>query len=348
VTPSIRAVRVWGRLVDPQGRPLTAPDEDEFTLAVAALERLENRSEPTLHGVGRFPEVFRWGLPSALGRPVTFCEHPPGRAGWKAALAEIAEATSGLSILFGVDGPGDLLDPQGRGSGYGAAAFAVESREALESLGPLLDSLPDDATSIEGAGAIVDALRRTRGDQARLDLGGWDPPPASPGTADPERNRELELLARRSVSEGAYVPGARYREGAASRWRLAADRCSRCSTVTFPVRGWCRGCGATDRLTRFELPRSGGRVEAVTTIGKGGQPTEFDPLVEFGGAYDVVLVELAPGLRATLMMTDTPTGVVRVGDRVGTTLRRIYPMDGEWRYGLKAVLPSSPGPSPDA
>ena len=35
MTPPIRAVRVWGRLADPQGHRLTAPDEDEFTLAIA-------------------------------------------------------------------------------------------------------------------------------------------------------------------------------------------------------------------------------------------------------------------------------------------------------------------------
>ncbi|EQD38192.1 protein containing DUF35, partial [mine drainage metagenome] len=121
-------------------------------------------------------------------------------------------------------------------------------------------------------------------------------------------------------------------------WRFAAERCSSCAAVTFPTRGWCRGCGATEGLARVELPLSGGRVEAVTTIGKGGQPTEFDPLVEADGGYDVALVELAPGLRATLPVTDSPVGTLRVGDRVGTVLRRLYPMDGQWRYGRKAVV----------
>ena len=347
MTPPIRAVRVWGRLADPQGHRLTAPDEDEFTLAIAALEHLGERSAPTLHGVGRLPEVFRWGLSGALGRSVALCEHPPGAEGWKAALTEVAGAASTPSIVFGVDGPGHLLDSPGPWPGFGAAAFALDLREDPGLRERLLAWAPNEAPTIEAAQAIVDALAQPPGGRPTLDLAGWAPSTAGPGGADPEPSRHLERWAQRAVSEGAYMPEARYREGIASHWRLAADRCPRCSTVTFPVRGWCRGCGAADDLVQFELPRSGGRVEAVTTIGKGGQPTEFDPLVEFGGAYDVALVELAPGLRATLMVTDSPPGTVRVGDRIGTVLRRLYPMDGQWRYGLKAVLPAArEAPSP--
>ncbi|MHB1435820.1 MAG: Zn-ribbon domain-containing OB-fold protein [Thermoplasmata archaeon] len=340
MTEGIRAVRVWGRLADRQGHRLTAPDEDEFTLAIEALERLGTRPAPTLHGVGRLPEVFRWGLPDALGRSVAFCEHSPGAEGWRAALKEAAEAGSGPSIIFGVDGPAHLLDPPGPRPNFGAAAIALDLEGGSGPLIPLADRLPGGEATIESAQSIVDALRRLPGDRWGLDLSGWDPPPTHRGTTEAEGSRHRETRARRVVSEGAYVPEPRYREGSASRWRLAADQCPGCRTVTFPIRGWCRGCGTADGLERIELPRSGGRVEAVTTIHPGGQPTEFDPLVEASGGYDVVLVELAPGVRATLPVTDSPPGTAQVGDRIGTVLRRLYPMDGQWRYGLKAVVAS--------
>ncbi len=88
-------------------------------------------------------------------------------------------------------------------------------------------------------------------------------------------------------------------------------------------------------------PRDGAVVVAATVIGKGGQPTEFDPQVDALGSYGVVLAEFAPGVRLTLQVTDSAPDGVRIGDRVGTRLRRLYPMEGEWRYGRKAV-PISP------
>jgi hypothetical protein len=91
----------------------------------------------------------------------------------------------------------------------------------------------------------------------------------------------------------------------------------------------------------------GGTVVATTWIGPGGQPTEFDPQVEATGPYGVVLAEFSPGVRATLQLTDADRGEVGLWDRIGTRLRRSYSMDGEWRYGRKAVplrpRPAGPG-----
>jgi uncharacterized OB-fold protein len=138
-------------------------------------------------------------------------------------------------------------------------------------------------------------------------------------------------------SEGAYVPRPRYVENLPSRLRFVADRCGHCAVTTFPVRGFCRGCGAADGLVRVELPRQVGEVLAVTTIHAGAQPTEFDWWVSARGAYDVALVEIAPKVRVTLQVTDAAPGQIRPGDHVGTSVRRLYPMEGEWRYGRKAV-----------
>jgi uncharacterized OB-fold protein len=140
-----------------------------------------------------------------------------------------------------------------------------------------------------------------------------------------------------AVSQGAYVPHARYLENLASRWRLAGERCTHCGALTFPVAGRCRSCGRSDQLQMKGLPRVGLPVEAITTISPGAQPTEFDPVVEAAGGYDVAVVTVGPDVRATVQVTDAVPGQLRVGDRVKLVLRRLYPMEGEWRYGLKAV-----------
>jgi hydroxymethylglutaryl-CoA synthase len=125
-------------------------------------------------------------------------------------------------------------------------------------------------------------------------------------------------------------------ENLPSRWRLAADVCGRCSRVTFPQRGRCRNCGHTDQLRGVELPREG-TVEATTTVGVGAQPTEFDRQVAAAGPYEVVIVGLAQGARATFQVSDALAGSIRIGARIRLKLRRLYPMEGQWRYGLKAV-----------
>jgi hydroxymethylglutaryl-CoA synthase len=141
---------------------------------------------------------------------------------------------------------------------------------------------------------------------------------------------------RASVSEGAYVPRPRYLENLPSRWRLVAERCAACDTLTFPVRGRCRGCGRTEGLTDEPLPGVG-TVLASTVVAPGAHPTEFDALVAAAGAYGVVLAEMAPKVRVTLQVADHTPEPVRPGRRITTQLRRLYPMEGEWRYGRKAI-----------
>jgi uncharacterized OB-fold protein len=158
-----------------------------------------------------------------------------------------------------------------------------------------------------------------------------------PGLA-PSGEKFLERgTSLHAVSQGAYVPHPRYLENIASRWRLVGERCAHCHSLTFPAAGRCRSCGRSDGLRAEALARTGLEVEAVTTIAPGAQPTEFDPLVEAAGGYDVAVVALGSRARATVQVTDTIPGQLRVGDRVGLVLRRLYPMEGEWRYGLKAV-----------
>jgi uncharacterized OB-fold protein len=81
-------------------------------------------------------------------------------------------------------------------------------------------------------------------------------------------------------------------------------------------------------------------VVASTTIGPGGQPTEFDEQVAAFGPYDVVVVEFAAGVRATMQLAGPHRARPSIGARVSTELRRLYPMEGRWRYGRKAVMPA--------
>ncbi len=84
---------------------------------------------------------------------------------------------------------------------------------------------------------------------------------------------------------------------------------------------------------------------AATWIAPGGQPTEFDAQVEGSGPYGVVLAEIAPDARVTLMVADAGRDEIAVGCRVDTVLRRLYPIEGAWRYGRKAVPATAAGAS---
>jgi uncharacterized OB-fold protein len=311
-----------------EGRALPAPDEDPFTMAVSALERLATptgASRPTrVHLVGDFPPAVDWALPAYLAGPVELVRHDGDAGGLSSAVRSAMEglgaATSALVIAF------DRTGPQG--------AQAVALRFGPKPVGVTLawDGEPGD-----GAAALA---------RAALVRAGIEPDPV-PGTRAPPATWSLDAASAFGstelgrVSEGAYVPRPRYLESLPSRWRLEGDRCGACGKVTFPRRGRCRHCGAGEGLAQFPLPRDGARVVAATVIGKGGQPTEFDPQVDALGPYGVVLAEFEPGVRLTLQVTDAAPGDVRIGDRIGTRLRRLYPMEGEWRYGRKAV-PLSP------
>jgi len=133
------------------------------------------------------------------------------------------------------------------------------------------------------------------------------------------------------------VAAPRDEESRPSRWGFVADRCSACHVLTFPQRGRCRDCGRSDGLRPEALPLDGWTVVAVTWIGAGGQPTEFDTQVETNGPYGVVLAEMGPDVRVTLSVADASRGELRIGSKVDTRLRRLYPMEGAWRYGRKAV-----------
>jgi uncharacterized OB-fold protein len=307
-----------------EGRSVPSPDEDTFTMAVSALEALGARpTSPTpsrILLVGEFPPVVDWALPAYLDQPLDLARHSGDAAGLAAAVRDAAEGSgeSGcLVIAFDRTGP------------QGAHSVAMRFGSHVASRAPDWTA----RTGFEGAASLARAALAQIGVGTETDSGGPAPPSAwlADGVA------AFTSIGLAQVSEGAYVPRPRYLENLPSRWRLEADRCAHCQRVTFPRRRACRYCGRSDRLSPLALPRDGARVVAATVIGKGGQPTEFDPQVDALGAYGVVLAEFEPGVRLTLQVTDASPGEVQIGDRVGTRLRRLYPMEGEWRYGRKAV-----------
>jgi uncharacterized OB-fold protein len=325
------------------GRRVAAADEDAFTLAASAVERVlpdpEHLDGPVrIHLLGEFPPVAEWGFAALLGRSVEIEQDSDHATALARALKSAEEGEGGSALVVAAEMPERTDDPDVPGrSPLGAAGVAFLLEPSAEA-SPL-----HLAKGIAGRSTAAAALQLAARDDGTERTGGvtfvgdWNARPDAGQALDLEATRRAADRATTAVSEGAYVPRARYLENLPSRWRFAADRCDACGQVTFPARGNCRRCGRRDALSTVQLPRDGARVLAVTTIRKGGQPTEFDAQVEASGPYEVALVDLAGGARVTLQVTDAAPGTLRVGGSVDTRLRRLYPMEGEWRYGRKAV-----------
>lgn len=321
---------------------MAGPDEDDFSLLATALERALDSGEggtaaPELVVVGTFPKEMDWALQAISGNPGPVRHVGDGGPALLKVLAstEAEEGGEGPQVILSSEIPErDGHESAGRsGPGAGAVAFLFRPGSALR-LSELLGQIRPSSSALATA---FELYRSVRPPAPGTWVGDWEADPGAGRVVDLDRWSRFVRLPPTAVSEGAYVPRPRYRESLPSRWRFVALRCSRCSTLTFPARGACRGCGVAGGLVEVPLPRDRAVVVATTIIGRGGQPTEFDPQVEVGGPYEVVLAELAPGIRVTLQVADVGPGTVRIGDTVDTRLRRLYPMEGEWRYGRKAV-----------
>jgi uncharacterized OB-fold protein len=410
---------VAAAIARPSGRlgPLAVegPDEDGFTLAVAAAEALGARNGPDLPSrielVGDLPADAEWMVPEALGISEVAVHRTLG------GPANLFEAVRGHEsagrerprLVLAVDG-----SRAGRGVGASHGALAV----ALAIGAGTGVTVEHVAAHVRAAGATDPGLRSDRlgarpgadpvqllllGESDRLVAAarvagelGFAPsvvPQAPPGTGPapttpfalalramtidgPHRpfvlaglGPDWDLHVRGTVSgavawseapssppvqlsappvpddprrldarsEGAYLPRPRYVENLPSRWRLEGDWCPSCGSWTFPSRGACAKCGDSHRLERRALSRTGWTVEAATTVRPGAQPTELDPLVASSGAYGVVIARSAEGPRGTFQVAG-PALPIALGAAIAPVLRRLYPMEGEWRYGRKAIL----------
>ncbi|QLK27281.1 zinc ribbon domain-containing protein [Natrinema zhouii] len=138
---------------------------------------------------------------------------------------------------------------------------------------------------------------------------------------------------------GAYVSVPAWRRSIPQRYRLEAGRCPECGALSFPPRGACSECGS---LVEYESAALSGRgtVEAVTTISQGGAPPEFAEQQARSGDYVAMIVALeaerGDGIASIAAMgTDADPDAFAVGDRIETTIRRIYTQEGVTRYGFK-------------
>jgi uncharacterized OB-fold protein len=327
--------------------PGASPDEDAFTLAATAVERavaeMDRGTSPLdLDLLADLPSGIEWAFPAVVGAPVRLLRSATTARGLVDALRRAEEGTAGEALVVAAELP--VAGEPPRPGEPAAVAFLFGGTGGAGPLG-FLDQVMDETSPTRAAMALYRSIRPRRGDPVWV--GDWEPGerPATggtgpPGPAGPEPRSDV-------VSQGAYVPRPRYLENLPSRWRFVADRCGSCGQLTFPAGGKCRFCGRTEGLVSVPLPRDGALVVATTVIGPGGQPTEFDPQVAALGPYEVVLAEIAPGVRVTLQLTDAVPGTVRIGDRVDTRLRRLFLMEGEWRYGRKAV-PQVGRPAPEA
>lgn len=334
-----------------EGSSVLGPDEDLFTLAATAAElAMAGMASPlrsvSIEVVEPLPPVADWALPALLGLP--------GSTTRATSLGEAIQRhpsiRPGDGVLIVHATSGHESDPLGQPVGLAMLLESSGGWDVAPSSRSSAQLLPPPVVELE---ALRDAANGTH-----RDLGGGSYPrftvtrtreiPFASTPTRPSSSAALRvdrtLLERvhdgalvRRVSQGAYIPRARYAETLPSRWRFIAEKCPSCGALTFPARGRCRGCGHASELSSVPLPLEGGRVLALTTIGPGGQPTEFDPIVETVGGYQVAIVELAPGCRATLQVTDSRDEELAIGDPVSTRLRRLYPMEGEWRYGRKVV-----------
>jgi uncharacterized OB-fold protein len=333
-----------------QGVPRAGWDEDAFTMAVAAIEELGDPDgglpTPTrVLLVGNPPSGMEANLSRFFAVALTIERLGDGGPAYVAIARALEQSGAESTLILAVDVGADRTDPVAAQVGpLTDAAVAAWVGSASDRKVALPSAEPDGSPSATNAWIRAYAAHGT--EQPDRWVGPWAGPPPSAGNSSSGVRPRPTLAAGVPVSQGAYVPLPRYEENLGSRWRFRAERCGACGSFNFPTRGRCRECGRTDMLASSYLPTDGGTVVATTTIGPGGQPTEFDDQVAVGGPYEVVLAELTPGVRVTLQATDVTPGSLRIGDRIATKLRRIYPMEGEWRYGRKATRGSSPHRDP--
>jgi len=152
--------------------------------------------------------------------------------------------------------------------------------------------------------------------------------------------RRDEITSGEPEGGGAYVSVPSWQRTTPQRHRLVAGRCPECGALNFPPEGACSDCTARVDDERVELPGTG-TVEATTTISQGGAPPEFVEQQARSGPFVAAVVALdGPGDGTASIPTQVLTagGDVAVGDRVTTTIRRVYEQEDVIRYGFKTQL----------
>ncbi len=243
-------------------------------------------------------------LEPEAGLPITSSATAPARplGGYERAALEQAAAT--------LEAPGPLGVPAGRVGrrerpGEAEAAFtgSIGDVGAAAGLVELVGQLAEHGGPVR--------LASQRGDQAialaigpgDLKIVGLDAPARETELAAWEKWRAPAGQPWSEASQGAYV-----------------------SRETYDA----------DPVARYGARAMGpGTVESITTI-EAGPPGEFARQHEAAGPYDVAIVALeAPAGKRVIAQCAIPPGELAIGDRVVPVLRRLFSMEGQWRYALK-------------
>ncbi|WP_290814716.1 zinc ribbon domain-containing protein [Halovivax sp.] len=150
---------------------------------------------------------------------------------------------------------------------------------------------------------------------------------------------------------GAYVSVPTWRRSLPQRHRLVAGRCASCGGLNLPPDGACVGCHELAPYEEVTLPGTG-TVEATTVIEQGGAPPEFVEQQARSGSFVSAIVALDgpdreddggrfptdEAVSLPMQVLADETDAVEIGDRIETTIRRVYTQEGMPRYGRKAVL----------
>ncbi|WP_440764962.1 zinc ribbon domain-containing protein [Natronorubrum sp. DTA7] len=244
---------------------------------------------------------------------------PDGKLPYRAAGAA-GVGTDEIQAASTVHGLGDL----------GAASVPVS----------LASALADGSESVlavsHGSGAGADALVvETDGEV-----------PAETALESDDSLSYAEYLRQRGVvtsgppsGGGAYVSVPSWRRSIPQRYNLEAGRCPECGALSFPPEGACSSCNALEEYEPVQLSGEGS-IEAVTTISQGGAPPEFAEQQGRSGDYAAAIVSLetkdgSESASIAAMGTDAAPDAFAVGDRIETTIRRIYTQEGVTRYGFK-------------
>ena len=195
----------------------------------------------------------------------------------------------------------------------------------------------------EGAGSI---LAVSHGSGAGADAFAVECDGTVPTSLDLDGDHTIDyaeyLRARGMITSGppdgggAYVSVPTWQRSIPQRYRLEAGRCLDCSELAFPPEGACVECNSLAGYERVELD-SRGTIEAVTTISAGGAPPEFAEQQARSGDYAAAIVALESGgeTASAPMMGCAECEGFDAGDRVETTIRRLYTQEGVTRYARK-------------
>lgn len=156
------------------------------------------------------------------------------------------------------------------------------------------------------------------------------PPPVPLTTEVMDRLARWERDAPLRVPMGAHIPQATWDRHAGQRYRLEGAACAQ-GHVVFPPRDTCPRCRAL--ATKKALSRAG-VLESFTVVAKGAAPSEFEPLQDIVGEYAVGVASF-DGARVAAQTCDTPLDSLRIGAPVNPVFRRLYGVEGVWRYGVK-------------